>query len=82
MPSALNHWTEFKEQTVIKVLNARSVDAFKVEIAFSDRTQSVFDAGSDLATRSGPVYWQGSLICHGAECIYLPDMAEPAAKPG
>jgi len=44
--SASNHLTAFKEQTVIKILNARLVSEFKLEIDFSDHTQGVFDAGT------------------------------------
>lgn len=40
---------------MIKVLNARLADAFKIELEFSDHTHGVFDAGAYLATRSGPL---------------------------
>lgn len=40
---------------MIKVLNARLLDAFRLELDFSDHTQGVFDAGAYLATRSGPL---------------------------
>lgn len=40
---------------MIKVLNARLADTFKLEIDFSDHTQGVFDAGAYLSTRSGPL---------------------------
>ena len=39
---------------MIKVLNARPADTFKLEIDFSDHTQGVFDAGTYLSTRSDP----------------------------
>jgi hypothetical protein len=32
-------------------------------------------------TSPWPVYWQGSLICHGTERIYLPDVAKTGCKP-
>jgi hypothetical protein len=76
VPSALNRWTESKEPTVIKVLNARKLDTFKLEIDFSDRTQGVFDAAAYLATRSGPLldklrdpnYFSRFFIDAGALC--------------
>ena len=40
---------------MIKVLNAYVVDAFKLELEFSDHTHGIFDAGSYLASRSGPL---------------------------
>ena len=40
---------------MIKVLNAHLVDAFKLELEFSDHTRGIFDAGSYLASRSGPL---------------------------
>lgn len=40
---------------MIKVLNARLLDAFRLELDFSDHTQGVFDAGAYLASRSGPL---------------------------
>lgn len=40
---------------MIKVLSARRVDDFKLEIDFSDHTYGVFDAASYLASRSGPL---------------------------
>ena len=55
MRGALSRWTEFKEQTAIKVLNAYLLDAFKLELEFSDHTHGVFDAGNYLASRSGPL---------------------------
>jgi hypothetical protein len=72
----LNRWTESKEPTVIKVLNARKLDTFKLEIDFSDRTQGVFDAAAYLATRSGPLldklrdpnYFSRFFIDAGALC--------------
>jgi Protein of unknown function (DUF2442) len=76
MPNALNHWTEFKELTVIKVLNARLTTPFTLEIDFSDHTQGVFDANAYLATRAGPLldklrdpaYFQRFFIDAGALC--------------
>jgi hypothetical protein len=76
VPSASNRWIAFKEQTVIKVLNARQVDAFKLEIDFSDHSQGVFDAGSYLSQRSGPLldklrdaaYFSRYFIDAGALC--------------
>lgn len=61
---------------MIKVLNARQIDAFKLEIDFSDNTQGVFDAGSYLAKRSGPLldklhdaaYFSRYFIDAGALC--------------
>jgi len=61
---------------VIKVLNARLVDTFKLEIDFSDHTQGVFDAASYLAKRSGPLldklrdasYFSRFFIDAGALC--------------
>jgi hypothetical protein len=51
----LNRWIAFKEQIVIKVLNARLSDAFRLELDFSDHTHGVFDGAAYLATRSGPL---------------------------
>jgi hypothetical protein len=67
---------EFKEPTVIKVLNARLVAHSVLEIDFSDHTQGVFDAGAYMASRSGPlleklrdpVYFQRFFIDAGALC--------------
>ena len=61
---------------MIKILNARQIDAFKLEIDFSDRTQGVFDASSYLAKRSGPLldklrdaaYFSRYFIDAGALC--------------
>jgi len=74
--SGLNRWTQSKELTVIKVLNARKVDAFKLELDFSDHTQGVFDAAAYLAARSGPLldklreseYFSRYFIDPGALC--------------
>lgn len=40
---------------MIKVLNARLIDSFKLELDFSDHTQGLFDAAAYLASRSGPL---------------------------
>lgn len=40
---------------MIKVLNAHLVDAFKLELDFSDHTHGVFEANAYLANRSGPL---------------------------
>jgi len=61
---------------VIKVLNVRLADTFKLEIDFSDHTQAVFDAWAYLSTRSGPLldalreptYFQRFFIDAGALC--------------
>ncbi|MBP8018726.1 MAG: DUF2442 domain-containing protein [Hylemonella sp.] len=61
---------------MIKLLNARRVDTFKLEIDFSDHTQGVFDAATYLASRSGPlleklrdeVYFARFFIDAGALC--------------
>lgn len=61
---------------MIKVLNARLVDAFKLEIDFSDHTQGVFDAAAYLSSRSGPLldklqdatYFSRFFIDAGALC--------------
>ena len=61
---------------MIKVLNARLIDAFRLELDFSDHTQGVFDAGAYLATRSGPLldklrdaaYFSRVFIDAGALC--------------
>lgn len=61
---------------MIKVLNARLADTFKLEIDFSDHTQGVFDAGAYLSTRSGPLldalreptYFERFFIDAGALC--------------
>ena len=61
---------------MIKVLNARLLDAFRLELDFSDHTQGVFDAGAYLATRSGPLldklrdpaYFRRVFIDAGALC--------------
>jgi Protein of unknown function (DUF2442) len=64
------------KQTVINVLNARLLDAYRLELDFSDHTQGVFDAGAYLATRSGPLldklrdpaYFSRFFIDAGALC--------------
>ena len=61
---------------MIKVLNARKVDEFNLELDFSDHTQGVFDAAAYLATRSGPLldklrdadYFSRFFIDAGALC--------------
>jgi hypothetical protein len=61
---------------VIKVLNARLVDTFKLELDFSDHTHGVFDASAYLASRSGPLldkvrdpaYFKRFFIDAGALC--------------
>ncbi len=61
---------------MIKVLNARLLDAFRLELDFSDHTQGVFDASTYLATRSGPLldklrdpaYFSRVFIDAGALC--------------
>lgn len=61
---------------MIKVLNAHLVDAFKLEIDFSDHTHGVFDASAYLASRSGPLldtlrdpaYFKRFFIDAGALC--------------
>jgi len=61
---------------VIKVLNARLIDQFKLMLDFSDHTHGVFDAGAYLATRSGPLldklrepaYFELFFIDAGALC--------------
>jgi hypothetical protein len=68
--------TEFKELTVIEVLNIRHIATFKLEIDFSDHTQGVFDAVAYLASRSGPLldklrdadYFSRVFIDAGALC--------------
>jgi Protein of unknown function (DUF2442) len=68
--------TEFKELTVIKVLNIRQMATFKLEIDFSDHTQGVFDAAVYLSSRSGPLldmlrdadYFSRVFIDAGALC--------------
>ena len=71
-----NRWTESKGLIVIKVLNARLVDAFKLELDFSDHTRGVFDASTYLTNRSGPLldklrdpaYFKRFFIDTGALC--------------
>ena len=61
---------------MIKVLNARCADDFKIELDFSDHTQGVFDACAYLASRSGPLldalreptYFRRFFIDAGALC--------------
>jgi len=61
---------------VLKVLNAKLADAFKLELDFSDHTHSVFDANAYLASRSGPLldklrepaYFKRFFIAAGALC--------------
>ena len=61
---------------MIKVLNARLLDGFRLELDFSDQTQGVFDGGAYLATRSGPLldklrdpaYFSRFFIDAGALC--------------
>jgi Protein of unknown function (DUF2442) len=74
--SVLSRLNEFKEPTVIKVLNARLFAPSMLEIDFSDHTQGLFDAGAYLASRKGPlleklrdpVYFQRFFIDAGALC--------------
>lgn len=40
---------------MIKVLNIRIVEPWKLEIAFSDHSQGLFDAKAYLAERQGPL---------------------------
>lgn len=61
---------------MIKVLNARLADAFKLELDFSDHAHGVFDAGAYLSSRSGPLldplrepaYFKRLFIDAGALC--------------
>lgn len=61
---------------MIKVLNVRLTDTFKLEIDFSDHTQGVFDAAAYLSIRSGPLldalrepaYFQRFFVDAGALC--------------
>lgn len=61
---------------MIKVLNASLVDAFKLELDFSDHTHGVFDASAYLTSRSGPLldtlrdpaYVKRFFIDGGAQC--------------
>ena len=61
---------------MIKVLNARPVGPFKLELDFSDHTQGVFDAAAYLTSRSGPLldklcdaeYFARAFIDAGALC--------------
>ena len=61
---------------MIKVLNARKADEFKLKLDFSDHTHGVFDAAAYLATRSGPLldklrdadYFSRFFIDAGALC--------------
>lgn len=61
---------------MIKVLNARQIAPFMLEIDFSDHTQGVFDANAYLADRVGPLleklrdpaYFQRFFIDAGALC--------------
>jgi hypothetical protein len=72
----LSRWTESKELTVIKILNAQLTAPFKLAIDFSDHTQGVFDANAYLASRTGPLldklrdatYFQRFFIDAGALC--------------
>lgn len=61
---------------MIKVLNARLIAPFQIELDFSDHSQGVFDARVYLANRSGslleklrePIYFQRFFIDAGALC--------------
>lgn len=61
---------------MIKVLNVRVVDDFKLELEFSDHVHGVVDAASYLAERSGPLlvklrdstYFRRVFIDAGALC--------------
>jgi hypothetical protein len=72
----LNRWTGFKEQTVIKVLNAHLTGAFKLELEFSDKSHGIFDAEPYLSGHSGPLldrlhdaaYFSRFFIDAGALC--------------
>lgn len=60
----------------MKVLSARLVGEFKLEIDFSDHTQGLFDAASYLSSHSGPLldklrdasYFSRYFIDAGALC--------------
>ncbi len=61
---------------MIKVLNARLADAFKLDLEFSDKSHGIFDAAPYLASHSGPlldrlhdaVYFSRFFIDAGALC--------------
>lgn len=68
--------TEFKEPTVIKVLNARLTAPWVLAIDFSDHSHGVFDANAYLVNRAWPLlkklrdaaYFQRFFIDAGALC--------------
>jgi len=73
----LNPWSAYKELTVIKVLNIRIVEPWKLEIAFSDHSQGLFAAKAYLAERQGPLldalredaaYFSRAFVDAGALC--------------
>ncbi len=48
-------WSVFKEQIVIKLLEAHDLGDKKIALLFSDGTRSVFDVNAYCATRNGPL---------------------------
>lgn len=54
-PKHLPHWTAFKEQTVIQVLQLKPLGDFQLDLSFSDGSHGVFDGTEYLASRNGPM---------------------------
>ena len=71
-----SRWTAFKEQTVIKVLTARLIFPFSVELQFSDHTHGIWHGEQYLSTHAGPlldrlrdpVYFVRFFVDAGALC--------------
>jgi len=47
--------TTFKEPTVIKLLDVKTLAPHQLELSFSDNTRGVFDGAHYLASRQGPL---------------------------
>jgi hypothetical protein len=51
----LNPWTAYKELTVIKLRDAKSIAPHRIELTFSDERSGIFDGAQYLASRQGPL---------------------------
>ena len=47
--------TAFKEPTLIKLLDVKTLTPHQLELSFSDHTRGVFDGAHYLASRQGPL---------------------------
>jgi hypothetical protein len=51
----LNHWTAFKELTLIKLLDVQATKPHQLKLSFSDHTYGIIDGARYLSTRQGPL---------------------------